>query len=126
MKLRIKGKSLRLRVSPSEMMRLQEVGRIEETIRLSADPSAILTYALEMDPEVSFLSIRYAPQHVTVVAPGGVVHRWASSSDVGIYGTLDLGEETLEISVEKDFACLDRSDGENADTFPNPHEGAVC
>ncbi len=47
MKLRIKGNSLRLRVSPSEVARLLETGRIEETIHLSSDQNASLTYALE-------------------------------------------------------------------------------
>jgi hypothetical protein len=27
----------------------------------------------------------------------------------------------LAVLVEKDFACLDRGDEENADTFPHPH-----
>jgi hypothetical protein len=28
--------------------------------------------------------------------------------------------------VEKDFACLDRIDEDNGDTFANPHAGATC
>jgi hypothetical protein len=35
MKLRIKGNSLRLRVSPSELARFQAGGRTEETIRFT-------------------------------------------------------------------------------------------
>ncbi len=47
MKLRIKGNSLRLRVSPSEMERLLSAGRIEEIIHFAQEPDAKLTYALE-------------------------------------------------------------------------------
>ena len=47
MKLRIQGNSLRLRVSPSEMTRLLEAGRIEETIHFAHGGDARLTYALE-------------------------------------------------------------------------------
>lgn len=32
----------------------------------------------------------------------------------------------LELILEKDFACLDRSDADNHDTFPNPLIGASC
>ena len=37
MKLRIKGNSLRFRVSPSELMRLLESGRLEESIRFGRE-----------------------------------------------------------------------------------------
>jgi hypothetical protein len=33
---------------------------------------------------------------------------------------------SLEIVVENDFACLDRSDEDNSDAFANPHAGAAC
>jgi hypothetical protein len=32
----------------------------------------------------------------------------------------------LEIAVEKDWACLDKDEAENVDTFPNPNAGASC
>ena len=41
--------------------------------------------------------------------------------------TLDMGSAgSLEVVVEKDFACLDRSDEDNSDSFANPHAGATC
>lgn len=46
---------------------------------------------------------------------------WAQSDQVGIYVTLDLGlHGNLDLVVEKDFACMDLSDADNLDTFPNP------
>ena len=42
MKLRIKGNSLRLRVSRSELTRFLSPGRIEETIILARDPKQSL------------------------------------------------------------------------------------
>ena len=33
---------------------------------------------------------------------------------------------SLEVVVEKDFACLDRSDEGNSDNFANPLAGAVA
>jgi len=45
---------------------------------------------------------------------------------VGIYGDVDTGISRLAVIVEKDFACLDRSERDNIDRFPNPHKGTVC
>ena len=36
------------------------------------------------------------------------------------------GNRSLDLIVEKDFACLDLSDADNEDTFPNPNSGAIC
>ena len=33
---------------------------------------------------------------------------------------------TLALLIEKDFACLDRSEEDNEDTFPNPNVGITC
>jgi hypothetical protein len=47
-------------------------------------------------------------------------------SQVGVYTTVDIPPEgLLDLIVEKDFACLDQSDEDNTDTFPNPL-GKIC
>jgi hypothetical protein len=52
---------------------------------------------------------------------------WSEESQIGIYATLPIGPAgSLEIAVEKDFACLDGRDEDNQDTFANPLEGKVC
>jgi hypothetical protein len=46
---------------------------------------------------------------------------------VGIYHVLDLGiRGPMELIVEKDFACLDGTEAENRDAFPNPVVGTTC
>ena len=53
--------------------------------------------------------------------------RWSQESEIGVYTLVDIGSEgSLELIVEKDFACLDRSDADNQDTFANPLMGSVC
>jgi hypothetical protein len=62
-----------------------------------------------------------------VIVPKSNVLAWGTSDQVGIYHTIDLGlRGSLEVVLEKDFACLDLSDAENEDTFPNPSAGAIC
>jgi hypothetical protein len=126
MKLRIKGDSLRLRIAPSEMARLLQDGRVEETVHFGADRDARLTYALEREDAGEPLSVRYEPGSVTVTLPSHSAREWAEGDAVGVYGAVNFGPTRLEIAVEKDWACLDKSDSDNVDTFPNPNQGASC
>jgi hypothetical protein len=127
MNLRIKGNSLRLRVSRSELARFQAGGRIEETIHFTTAPEATLTYALESSLKPSPVTVRYGSREVTVILSKDRARIWGAQNEVGVYTTLDMGSAgSLEVVVEKDFACLDRSDGDNRDTFANPLAGATC
>ena len=126
MKLRIKGNSLRFRISPSEMTRLLQSGRIEETIWFGGGDNGSLTYALEHSAQAQAMTVRYVPGEVTVVVTSHEAHRWAEAQDVGLYGETGTSHGRLEIAVEKDFACLDKDDEANADTFPNPKQGTIC
>jgi hypothetical protein len=129
MKLRIQGDSLRLRVAPSDVDRLLKEGRVAETVHFTQAADARLTYALEctqalLQPET--ISVRYATQEVAVLVPTAMAKHWAEGAEVGLYGHAPVAGGLLEIAVEKDFACIDKSDAENKDTFPNPKQGAVC
>lgn len=126
MKLRIKGNSLRLRVSPSEMEQLLQSGRVEETIYFGTEEDARLTYALELSAQAGAMTVRYRPQEVTVQVSSREARTWAEGTDVGLYGATGSGHGPLEVAIEKDFACLDKDGAENADTFPNPKQGVVC
>lgn len=127
MKLRIKGNSLRLRISRSEVECLLRTGRIEETVHFGLDQRTRLTYALEhtnAQPEITAL---YRTQEIAIVLSSESARRWADSpQQVGVYGSLDVCNGELALLVEKDFACLDGTDADNEDTFPNPNIGAVC
>jgi hypothetical protein len=126
MKLRIQGNSLRLRISPSEMARFLESGRIEEAIHFGAGEDASLTYALEHSPQTTATTVRYDSRELTVMVASREAQRWAEGQDVGLYGESSTRRGPLQIAVEKDFACLDKDSAANADTFPNPNQGQVC
>lgn len=126
MKLRIKGDSLRLRVTPSEMSRLLQSGRIEETIHFSLESDAKLTYALMLAAQDGGIALRHLPHEIAVVISSALAYAWADGEQVGIYGAVNTAAGLLELAIEKDFACLDKNDGENEDTYPNPSQGIVC
>lgn len=127
MKLRIKGNSIRLRVTRSEVSRLIDEGRIQETVYFGVTDDAKLTYALEHSTSIASPQLARRPQEIAILLPSSTALPWANAEEVGIYAKVDVGSHgVLELVVEKDFACLDLSDAENADTFPNPQAGVLC
>jgi hypothetical protein len=127
MKLRIKGNSIRLRVSRSELERFLSGSRIEETVHFAPETDARLIYALESARQAVPVVVRYQPQAVTVVLSEDQARIWSGENEIGVYTSIEIGAAgALEVIVEKDFACLDRSDEDNSDTFANPHAGATC
>ena len=121
MKLRIQGNSLRLRVSKSELARFSETGRLEETVYFGPQQGSELTYILARKDDGPGVDVEASVGQVKVLVPSRVARSWADTDQVGIDGVVDLGVRgQLSILIEKDFACVDRSDGENEDTFPNP------
>jgi hypothetical protein len=124
MKLRIKGNSLRLRISQPEMNSLLREGEIEDTIHFGPAADAKLTYALRHADAHEDICLDYQPQRVTISLSTAAATRWArSNEEVGIYGDSIQG---VALIVEKDFACLDSEDPQDADAFPNPKAGTAC
>ena len=127
MKLRIKGDSLRLRVSRSEVARLLAGDCLEETIHFTAEANAKFTYALQQDPLVSIPTVQYTDNRVAIVIPANQANAWGVTDQVGIAEDISLGNlGSLALLIEKDFACLDRSEEDNEDTFLNPNAGPKC
>jgi hypothetical protein len=127
MKLRIKGDSLRLRVSRSEVATLLAGDCLEETIHFTPEPVAKLTYALQQEQSLRRPTIQYRENRVAILIPADQANAWGTTDQVGIAEDINVGNfGSLALLIEKDFACLDRSDEDNEDTFPNPNAGATC
>ena len=128
MKMRIQGNSLRIRVGRSELAHFLHEGRIDDTVQFTAAPEGRLTYALEVSPAgITQTQVRYSPPEVVVILTPRQVDQWSQETEVGVYTKVPIGaEDSLEVIVEKDFACLDGSDEGNKDTFVNPLDGTNC
>jgi hypothetical protein len=127
MKVRIKGDSLRLRVSRSEVTKLLAGDCLEQTIHFAPEAVAKFTYALQQAPSVSRPTVQYAGNKVTILIPADQAKVWGVTDQVGIAEDISLGDlGSLALLIEKDFACLDRSEEDNEDTFPNPNAGTTC
>lgn len=122
MKLRIRANSLRLRITRPELDRLMRKGRIEETIFFAPDDGSRLVYSLEHTAAASVPTVRFVPPSLEVRIPTSQAQQWSLGEDVGIHATIDLDHKgSLDLLVEKDFACLHGSDEDNRDAFPNPN-----
>jgi len=114
MKLRIRGNSLRLRLSQSEVTALVEDGKVEDAISFGGPR---LVYALHLANDLKEIGATFVESRILVAVPGDRGRRWAESDDVGI----EHDDGTLRILVEKDFACLRPREGEgDEDAFPHP------
>ena len=124
MKLRIRGSTLRLRVSKPELAELVTRGWVEDACRFA--PGSTLSYRLEVGTADRFLA-EFARDRVRVRAPRAAVTRWARDDEVAMSAEQPLGGgESLAILVEKDFECLKHKAGEDeSNLFANPakHDG---
>jgi hypothetical protein len=127
MKLRIKGDSLRIRVTQGELESLANEGRVEESIHFG--PGRALAYRLAIDPTASELTAQFDRDVIEVRVPEKSAREWSRTNLVTLENTQSRDGVALKIFVEKDFACLQPREGEDeSDHFPNPSAGtgAIC
>jgi hypothetical protein len=120
-KLRLQFNSIRFRLKRSEVDQFVQTGRSEEKIFLGTGADQIFRYVLESTSAVSATRAVLTPRALIVQVPTEAVIRWASSDQIGIESEQPVAHQAhLRILIEKDFACIDGTDEENVDTFPNP------
>lgn len=126
MKLRIRGNSIRFRLTQSEVEKLGTHGKVEETIEFGILPNEKLIYTVVSSDRSENVGTKYENGEISVIIPKMVADEWITTEKIGIAGEQVLDEgKTLSILVEKDFACLTERAGEDeSDNFPNP--GKVC
>ena len=119
MKLRLKGDTIRLRLTQSEVATLANGDTVIETTSLPQPFSYVLETSGERkgDGKGDRIAAAFADGRMTVTIPAAVATHWAGTEQVSLRGR----EGAVEILVEKDFACLVPREGEDdPDAFPNP------
>ena len=120
MKLRIRGNSLRLRITRPELERLASTGKVSESVPFAAGDE--LRYEVCVDAAAKALSAAYRDNIISVALPLHDFRQWQREDQVSlraIQATGAAGE--LSILVEKDFPCLTPRAGEDdSDAFANP------
>lgn len=123
MKLRIRGNSVRLRVSRGELSQMAEAGSTEDRARFG--PGAELVYRLSVAP-AGAVRAELAGSAISVTVPRAEFERWLEPEQVSVEAEQTTGDgASLRILIEKDFACLAPRAGEDeSDLFPNPAGGS--
>lgn len=121
MKLRIRGNSLRLRLTKSEAAEIGAGRIVEETVEFGVIPGQQFGYAL-VPSDCKQVTASFEEARIAIFVPYTEAASWAQSSRIGIEAEKLLdNNRALRILIEKDFACLEPRPGEeDADTFVNP------
>lgn len=125
MKLRIRDNSIRIRLTQSEVDQLSKQGFV--TAKTGFPDGRDFGYSLESSPASVTPEAFFSDSVITIRVPESEVLAWSSSSQVSMSGSQALEDgETLDILVEKDFACLAPREGEDeSDMFPHPSAGSA-
>ncbi len=123
MKLRIRGNSVRLRVTRTEREAIGAGETVSETTDFGG--GHLLTCRLTVDPDADVIGASFDDGIITVRLPAPLAAEWAGSELVSLAGEQPAADgEALAILVEKDFQCLAPREGEDeSDMFLHP--GAV-
>ncbi len=115
MKIRIKGDTIRLRLSQTEVDEIAQLKPVIETTHFAASE---LRYCLTTH-EKSATQAVFENNQITVYINCDIAKQWASTDQVGIETDSSV---TPSVLVEKDFQCLTVREGEDeSDLFTNPN-----
>jgi len=112
MKLRIKGNSIRFRLTKPEVERFANDGTIKEETHFG---NRVLAYVLQRTTGAA-ITAAFDLDTITLYMPGDMAEEWTGTERVGfenVWGNLSL-------SIEKDFKCLDEVSEDQGDNYPNP------
>ena len=118
MKLRIKGNSVRLRLSKSDVARIITVGYVEERTLFGANA---FIYALQSVNEGDGLTADFTAGKMTMMVPKTMIEDWDVNDVVTFNGSMMVSDdEQLYLLLEKDFQCIDQTDEDQSDNYMNP------
>lgn len=124
MKLRIKGNSIRLRLTQGDIVKFINGGKLVEIVEFGGEPNQNFSYELLRSASAESVSAEYINGKISVSVPQNTADDWANSDRVGIESDEN---SKIKVQIEKDFACLaPRKDEDESDNFPHPRTEKVC
>lgn len=113
MKIRIKGNSLRYRLTQSEVAKLWETGYLEEQTEF---PNKTFIYTIETANDNN-LSSAFNNDKIILYMPKAMIDELYNTDKVGFNDK----SGKVNLLVEKDFACIDNTEEDQSDNYPNPN-----
>ncbi|HTE32825.1 MAG TPA: hypothetical protein VK666_20730 [Chryseolinea sp.] len=118
MKLRIKGNSIRIRLSKTEVDDLVS-GSIQHDSTSFGNSS--FGYTVQPVNYDGSLFAAYDNNTITLYVPKALLKDWSENSVVGFETMMPLENSGhLQLLLEKDFKCIDKTMEDQSDLFDNP------
>ena len=121
MKVRIRGNSVRMRLSQQEVQSFKENGKIKDRIQFGSLAGGTLAYAL-IAADIQKLECAFKDNTICILVPKELGEMWVDSDMVGMeHLSTNHENEQIRILVEKDFKCLKhRVNEDESDSYPHP------
>ena len=120
MKLRIRGNSLRIRLSRTEVQQLCSGATLEDSTSFGQNRFVYLVRPVETGDA---LSAGYEEGVITLYVPQALLQDWPTNTVVGFDARMAVSDsESLYLLLEKDFKCLDAdaTQEDQSDYYDNP------
>lgn len=118
MKIRIKGNSVRFRLTRSEVKQLSETGSVTERTVFGTH---VFRYKVKLMSSIQNLRASYDNNQITMMVPQEDGRNWSHNETVGFENVMELPEgKGLHLLLEKDFTCLEDRNEDQSDNYPNP------
>lgn len=118
MKIRIKGDSIRFRLTQSEVKSLSENDEIYNSTNFG---NAEFNYGVILNANIDNLQASFNNNRIVLEMPKSLGDSWFDNDIVTFDHTIEtsLGNK-LYLLLEKDFTCLDNAIEDQSDNYPNP------
>lgn len=121
MKIRIKGNSIRYRLTKTEIDNFGKHGHLEE--RTEFPDGFSFHYKLEKKSGIENMEASFSGNRICIFVPEKIVTEWITTDIVGYDHKIKLdGDKELFLLIEKDFVCLDETIEDQSDNYPNPNK----
>ena len=117
MKIRIKENSVRLRLTKIEVKSFLDFKEFSQTTHFG---NTIFQYSLKVSHDCDGLNATFTDNEICVYISPEWAEKWKADNEVGFSKTIQIGGHILTLKVEKDFVCLDETDEDQSDNYPNP------
>ena len=123
MKIRIKGNSIRYRLSKTDIGNFEKNGFVEEKTEFLN--SQFFYYRLEKKLDIANIEASFSNNRICVFVPEKIAKEWTTTDIISFDNKMNIGNgKELSLLIEKDFVCLEHTFEDQGDNYPNPNK--VC
>lgn len=117
MKIRIRGNSVRFRLTKTELEQLCRERSIEERTNFTTQDFIYEVKATEIDE----LNIQFDSNKISLQISNALLENWDTDQRIGFSHTISTTNgKSIDLLLEKDFTCLEDRGEDESNNYPNP------